>query len=148
MQDRADSEVKEATSEDYASMQLTLTPQAAASSGVWGGDHPASPPYRHPTDDRMPEIQAHVTMGLLGQAPSCAKVVIGADAGGAVLNLMTGDLQITNQQKQVCAPPEILLYFSTITYNVERLISCSVSFECCHCLQHMLLQAALVPEAS
>ena len=113
MQDRADSEVKEATSEDYASMQLTLMPQASASSGVWGSDHPASPPYRHPTDDRMPEIEAHVTMGLVGQAPACAKVVIGADAGGAVLNLLTGDLQITNQQKQVCVPSELVLLCDT-----------------------------------
>lgn len=135
MQDRADSEVKEATSEDYASMQLTLMPQAAASSGVWGGDHPASPPYRHPTDDRMPEIQAHVTMGLLGQAPSCAKVVVGADAGGAVLNLMTGDLQITNHQKQVCAPSGLLLYLNTTAFNMKRFTSCSDSLNCCHRLQ-------------
>ncbi len=102
MQDRTDSEIKEATSEDYASVQLTLIPQAAASSGMWGSDHPASPPYQQPTDDRMPEIQAHVTLGLLGKAPSCAQMVIGADAGGAVLNLSTGSLEITNHQKQVC----------------------------------------------
>ncbi len=100
-QDRADSEIKEATSEDYASVQLTLIPQAAASSGIWGEDHPASPPYQQPTDERMPEVQAHVTLGLVGQAATCAHVVIGADAGGAELDLSLGSLKITNHHKQV-----------------------------------------------
>ena len=101
LQDSADSESKEATSEDYASVQLTLTPQAAASSGIWGRDHPASPPYREPADVRMPEIQAHATMSLIGQPKSLAQIVIGADAGGAELDLTTGNLKITNQKKQV-----------------------------------------------
>ena len=101
MQDRADSEIKEATSEDYASVQMTLIPQPMASSGVWGDEHPASPPYQQPTDDRMPEIQAHVTMCLVAQAKSCMKYVIGADGGAADLDIMTGSLSITNHQKQV-----------------------------------------------
>ena len=101
-QDRANSEVKAATSEDYASIQMTLIPQAAASSGIWGCDYPASPPYRQPADDRMPEIQAHVTLGLVGQAVPCAQIVIGADGGGADLDLSTGSLRITNHCKQVC----------------------------------------------
>lgn len=101
VQDRADSEIKEATSEDYASLQMTLKPQSAASSGIWGADHPASPPYRQPSDARMPEIQAHVTMCLVAQAMPCMQYVIGADAGAAELDMMTGSLSITNQQKQV-----------------------------------------------
>ena len=101
IQDRADNEIKEATSEDYASLQMTLTPQPAASSGVWGPDHPASPPYRQPTDDRMPEIQTHVTMCLVAQAKPCMQYVLGADRGGAELDLMTGSLSITNPGKQV-----------------------------------------------
>lgn len=101
MQDRADSQIKEATSEDYASVQMTLIPQASASSGIWGSDHPASPPYRQPSDDRMPEIQAHVTMCLVAQAKSRMTYVIGADRGAADLDVMSGSLSITNHQKQV-----------------------------------------------
>lgn len=49
----------------------------------------------------MPEIQAHVTMCLVAQANSCMQYVIGADTGAAELDMMTGSLSITNQQKQV-----------------------------------------------
>lgn len=101
IQDRADSEFKEATSEDYASLQMTLQPQCAASSGIWGADHPASPPYRKPSDDRMPQIEAHVTMCLVAQAKACMQYVVGADLGAAELDMMTGSLSITNHQKQV-----------------------------------------------
>ena len=47
----------------------------------------------------MPEIQAHLTTVLAGQATRQAQVVIGADAGAAVLNLSDGSLRITNQRK-------------------------------------------------
>ena len=107
MQGRANSEIKDATSEDYASVQLTLIPQPSASSGIWGCDHPASPPYQKPYDDRMPEIQAHITTVLAGQATRQAQMVIGADAGGAALNLSDGSLSITNQHKQVTHPSYI-----------------------------------------
>lgn len=80
---------------------MTLTPQSAASSGVWGFDHPASPPYKQPTDDRMPEIQAHVTLCLVAQAKPCMQCVIGADRGAAEFDLLTGSLSITNRRNQV-----------------------------------------------
>ena len=101
IQDRQNSQIKEATSEDYASFQMTLTPQSAASSGVWGSDHPASPPYKQPTDDRMPEIQAHVTLCLVAQSKPCMQCVIAADGGAAELDPLTGSLTITNHRKQV-----------------------------------------------
>ena len=89
---------------------MTLQPQSAASSGIWGVDHPASPPYRQPNDDRMPQIETHVTMCLVAQAKACMQYVIGADLGAAELDMMTGSLSITNHQKQVRCTIRICQY--------------------------------------